>query len=616
MSGFDPMANNRIPKIKAALDCRAIFREHWPDHFRERGNSLCPWHSDSNPSLQVTRELAYCHACQKKADAIDLTAEAFGVSTAEAIRRLSDELGLGNGQAARSTGGGGEPSKRIVARYPYVDRNGSLLFEVVRLEPKSFRQRRPDGNGGWVWNLNGVERVLYRLPEVLKAGQVFIVEGEKDADRLAELGLTATTCPGGAGKWRSEYCSAFSGVEEVTIIPDNDEPGRKHAVDVLEKLHRANVIVGQNLKMLDLPDLPAKGDVSDWFGMDHGKEDLLRLVNAVPRWKQDAPSDSDGDDAVCFGDAILDADAFVSLQIPGKKAFLHPWLSEQSIIFITGWRGIGKTGFAMGVVDAVTKSQPFGPWTPGEPVNCLYLDGEMAAQDVQKRLQDLGTANRKSKLFVYSDAYAHSLGLPKANLLNEEWRAGFQKTLLDLGVKVWVCDNLAALSGGIDENSKEEWDPIGAWLLQLRFAGITTILIHHEGKTGQQRGTSAREDHADISISLKKPHDYTAEQGARFIVNFTKSRIETEHLPMIVDTDFQLVNTLGDTREWTWRSAQQATRTQILKYLDEGMNQTDVADLLKVSKGYVSKVRTAAINAHWLTEKNKLTQLGFSALEG
>jgi len=321
-------------------------------------------------------------------------------------------------------------------------------------------------------------------------------------------------------------------------------------------------------------------------------------------------------DPVCFQDAILDADHFVSLQLPEKKSYLHPWLNEQSIIFIVGWRGVGKSGFVLGVLDAVTKGQPFGPWTPGDPVNCLYLDGEMATVDVQRRILDLGMSGRESRLYVYSDAHAHSLGLPKANLLDEKWRDGFKKTLLDLDVKLWVCDNLASLTGGIDENSKEAWDPIGAWLLQLRFAGITSILVHHEGKTGQQRGTSGREDHADVCISLKKPHDYLAEQGARFIASFTKSRIPTEHLPLIADTEFQLMNTIGDVKEWTWKSAQQATKVQILKSLDEGMCQTDVADLLKVSKGQVSKVRAAAIRDHWLTEKNKLTQLGFTALEG
>jgi len=104
------------------------------------------------------------------------------------------------------------PQKRIMAQYPYRDGHGVLLFEVVRFDPKSFVQRRPDGRRGWVWSLDGVRRVPYRLPELLSSmGVVYITEGEKDADRLAGTGLTATCNPCGAGNWRSEFNQHFAG---------------------------------------------------------------------------------------------------------------------------------------------------------------------------------------------------------------------------------------------------------------------------------------------------------------------------------------------------------------------------------------------------------------------
>ncbi|MDP6494877.1 MAG: hypothetical protein QGI09_05565, partial [Dehalococcoidia bacterium] len=98
--------------------------------------------------------------------------------------------------------------RRISATYDYTDEDGTLLFQTVRYDPKDFAQRQPDGKGGWKWNLEGVRRVLYRLPELLGADPsepVFIVEGEKDVDRLAGLGLVATTNPMGVKKWRPEY---------------------------------------------------------------------------------------------------------------------------------------------------------------------------------------------------------------------------------------------------------------------------------------------------------------------------------------------------------------------------------------------------------------------------
>jgi hypothetical protein len=120
--------------------------------------------------------------------------------------------------------------KTEVAAYDYTDEHGELLFQVVRFHPKTFRQRRPDGSGNWTWNLKGVRRVLYRLPQMIEAatkGQaIFVCEGEKAVDALVNIGVTATCSPGGAGKWRADYARVLAGAH-VLVLADNDEPGRK-----------------------------------------------------------------------------------------------------------------------------------------------------------------------------------------------------------------------------------------------------------------------------------------------------------------------------------------------------------------------------------------------------
>lgn len=114
---------------------------------------------------------------------------------------------------------------RIIATCNHVDENGHELFEVVRFEPKSFRQRRPDGCGGHIWNLDGVRPVLHRLPELIRAVAsgcvVFVVKGEKDADNLSAIGITETTNPMGAGKWRDDF-GEFLRRADVVVLPDND----------------------------------------------------------------------------------------------------------------------------------------------------------------------------------------------------------------------------------------------------------------------------------------------------------------------------------------------------------------------------------------------------------
>jgi hypothetical protein len=159
-----------------------------------RWTARCPAHDDNNPSLSVTSTadgaiLVKCHA---------------GCSFEEirkAMRLEAREFRLKVGGDCRGVGKTGAADRRLAATYDYKDEKGVLLYQVCRFEPKSFRQRRPDGKGGWVWNLDGVRRVLYRLPELLAAALaalVFIVEGEKDVDSLRAIDLVATTNPAGA----------------------------------------------------------------------------------------------------------------------------------------------------------------------------------------------------------------------------------------------------------------------------------------------------------------------------------------------------------------------------------------------------------------------------------
>lgn len=179
--------------------------------------------------------------------------------------------------------------RRIVATYPSVDEAGALLFEVVRYDPKGFRQRRPDGAGGIAWDLHGVRQVPYHLPELIEAigseRTVFIVEGEKDVDRLRALNVPATCNAAGAGKWRLDFVEHFVGAD-VVIVPDNDDPGRDHA----EKVARALKPVATRVRVLTLPNLPRKGDVSDWLDAGGRVEELHRLAEVAPDWRPAAPA--------------------------------------------------------------------------------------------------------------------------------------------------------------------------------------------------------------------------------------------------------------------------------------------------------------------------------------
>jgi hypothetical protein len=143
----------------------------------------------------------------------------------------------------------------VIATFDYRDEDGKLLFQVCRTLAKKFYQRRPNGSGKWINSLEGVRRVPYRLPELLAGtGTVFIPEGEKHVEALIQGALQATCNPGGAGKWQPEYGEFLRGAD-VVVLPDNDEPGKKHGQDIALKLHG----VASRVRVLDLPNLEPKG---------------------------------------------------------------------------------------------------------------------------------------------------------------------------------------------------------------------------------------------------------------------------------------------------------------------------------------------------------------------
>lgn len=173
------------------------------------------------------------------------------------------------------------PRKRfnVVSAYDYYDADGVLQFQVCRLDPKDFRQRRPDGKGGWSWSVKGVHQVPYRLPQMLERADelVFIAEGEKDCDALAALGLVATCNAGGANKWPDALNAHFKD-RDVVILPDNDQAGRDHGRLVAHKLRG----IAASVRVLELPNLPQKGDVSDWLAAGGDAHELMALANAAP----------------------------------------------------------------------------------------------------------------------------------------------------------------------------------------------------------------------------------------------------------------------------------------------------------------------------------------------
>jgi 5S rRNA maturation endonuclease (ribonuclease M5)/KaiC/GvpD/RAD55 family RecA-like ATPase len=258
----------------------------------------CPFHEDKNPSLSIDAErgLWKCHAGCGGGSVIDAIAMFENTTAVEVLKR---ECSPANGNGAprhfpmktqpkpapvKETPPESESAPRptIETVYSYQNEIGDEVYQALRLKPKSFRQRHGKV-GDWTWNMDGVERVLYRLPEVLKASEVWIVEGEKDVETLRSLGFTATTNVGGAGKWMEGYTESLAG-KSIVICGDNDDPGREHVQMVFSS-------VSGKVKEVRIVTIPKPHkDVSDYFqamgdaakaGLSSMREDSVSFVRGV-----------------------------------------------------------------------------------------------------------------------------------------------------------------------------------------------------------------------------------------------------------------------------------------------------------------------------------------------
>jgi archaellum biogenesis ATPase FlaH/5S rRNA maturation endonuclease (ribonuclease M5) len=366
--------------------------------------------------------------------------------------------------------------KRILKTYDYTDESGNLLFQTVRYEPKDFNQRKPDGKESWLYTLQGIRLVPYNLPEVIKAKSIIIVEGEKDVETLRGIGLIASCNPMGAGKWRADYNPYFNG-KKVVIIPDNDEPGKRHAETIAKNLKG----IAESIKLVKLPGLPSKGDISDWIAQGHTKDELLELIKSSPEWEEPK------EDPLFFlrkGSELLN----LGCSIEWVTDKLIP---KQSITLLHGKGGIGKTWLSLIIADSVSKGIPsIGLTTQQMPV--IYIDFENSLPVLVDRVKKI---HASEVLFWHN---TNDIKPPKLDhLLWEQYKS--------LPIGLLIFDTLRA-SQAQDENDSRNMAFIMGRLKELRDQGFSIILLHHTPKSNDRtyKGSTAIMDLADHVLSLHK----------------------------------------------------------------------------------------------------------------
>jgi hypothetical protein len=458
--------------------------------------------------------------------------------------------------AAQGQDAAAPPKKaRIIATYEYRDANGELLYQVCRLEPKSFRQRRPDGNDGWVWDV-GEKRVPYRLGELLKYpyATVFVCEGEKDADRVAELGHCATTAA--SGRWTADCVQALAG-RDVFIMEDNDDAGReKAAAAVARVLHG----VAKTIRIVQLPDLPPKGDVSDWLDADQrNAERLAEVCLAVPFWTptaETADAKKESADAGQIPD-LGEWDAGDDIDLPPPRHWL---LANQFCRkFLSGLLAPGATGkTALRTLQALSLAT--GRDLCGQHVfkrcKVLMVSLEDDQDEMKRRIaaacihHGIDRADLKGWLFLaapkgFKLAEVNNKGARQIGILEKMLR----KTIEARKPDIVMLDPFIKLHA-LEENDNGAMDFVCDLLVQLAIEYDIAVDAPHHTKKGQLvagdadagRGASAARDAGRLIYTLTRMSEDEAKAFG----------VKVEDRPRYVRLDSGKVNTAPPSGEATW----------------------------------------------------------------
>lgn len=392
---------------------------------------------------------------------------------------------------------------RIVATYDYTDEHGELLFQAVRFEPKDFRQRTPNPDGSWRWSISGVRRVLYRLPEVLeavKAGKtIYVTEGEKDVEAARSLGLVATCNPmgadnGGGNKWLSEFASSLQGAD-VVIVPDQDEPGIRHAERVISTLRG----VARSVRV----SCPTTGkDLADWVEAGASVQDIEAA--AVDAFEEEVV-DADAAPVERVGFQFLDVADLIT-DIKPIEWLVRDYFERDSIALIYGQPGGGKSFFAIDIAACIaTGNEWFGKAVHSGPV--FYIAGE-GHNGLARRFKAWevarGVAIPRGRLFKSAGALA---------ILDEE-AVLEMVAVIDAQIQstgevpsTIFIDTLARNFGSGDENSTEDMSRFIANIdkhIRHRWQ-CCVVIVHHSGHNMERaRGSSALKAAVDAEYEVSK----------------------------------------------------------------------------------------------------------------
>ena len=297
---------------------------------------------------------------------------------------------------------------------------------------------------------------------------------------------------------------------------------------------------------------------------------------------------------------------FLGLYVPPREMLLSPILPERSLAMLYAPRGVGKTLLGLSIGLAVASGAPLLRWFAPRKSRVLYVDGEMPLISLQERLRSISMGLRAE---IPNDGFrilAADQTEQGISLGSEEGQRSLEPLLT--GIDLLIIDNLSTLCTHGSESASDAWVPMQNWLLKLRRQGIAVLLIHHAGINGRQRGTSRREDALDTVIALRRPEDYSPEQGARFEVHFEKLRNRVDG-DGAISFEAKLNSFVDDGRDgvrWSSHNQSPPIFKRAVELFQDGATVREVAAGLKISKTEAGRMRLRATDEGLLVTGNDI----------
>lgn len=502
--------------------------------------ALCPFHADTNPSFSFNNETGafYCFGCEEKGDVFTFYQKRHGCDFKTALTGLAEIAGV--------NGNGSQPTRqqkikgRVVAKFVYTDEKGNPLHRTVKSDPKNFHQERYDPKKGWSKGLGKTRLVLYNLPKVLKAQDVFFPEGEKDCESLARLGFVATCNPMGSGKLpkqqeKHNILGPLKG-KQLFILIDNDEPGKKHGEQLANLAHGK----AREIRIVSLPGLPKGGDVSNFIEIhgDKAKTLLIEQVAVTPTWTPPKNFFTAGD--------LLSTSYELKKPIIGKGI-----MPDNSHIIISGEPGVGKSLLREELALHLVVGWDWLGFEISTARKVAIFQYENSEQIEQTRLRrmcyGLGIREIPKGRLVYVDRKN------RINLSLKGDRKRLQELVRESEAEVIFYDCLSNLHAAKENDNIQMRDILDSLTEINAILGTSCVVIHHFGKPTEGQGNAYRTRGASSIIDwavtaaafIAKPHESKILRQLEFF----KVRDGAVPKPLLLerDEDFLLSVTDEDT---------------------------------------------------------------------